>query len=154
MSFQREDGTISEMDFQEMRVEGCIKFEDATGLSPEEFLELAGSMGKESANQMFDQLMGAINQAIDETGNIIQSRGKGITFESFLETCEKISTDFDDEGNFRERTLLLSPEAAAQWNIDSPRWLTDPEKIAALQKVRNCKLKEYHEREARRTMVD
>lgn len=154
MSLRREDGSEQEMDFQVLSVKRSVQPQDATGLSPEDFLELAGGMGKEVADQMFDQLMSVLSDATDATGNVTESRGKGITFEAFLETCDKIYTDFDDENEFRERTLLISPVAAEQWKIDAPQWLTDPEKVAALERVKIKKLKEYHEREARRTMVD
>ena len=51
-SYEREDGKVVETQYKLHRVERSWKFEDAQGLSPEDFLKTAADLGEEMGSQM------------------------------------------------------------------------------------------------------
>lgn len=153
-SFQREDGKTIEIEYEKSSVSRKMEFENAKGLSPEEFLETAGDIGKEMGQLMEKKLFIAVNEATEECGNVVNCEGGGITFEKYLEMVSMVHTDFDDQGNPREKTLMLNPAAHTSMLEALRMWDSDPEKRAAMIAVINRKREEHHEREARRRMVD
>jgi len=153
-SYQREDGKIVEMNYQLRRVEGRWKPEDARGLSPEDFLQAAASLGEIMGQKMMADLLGAVSNATEEVGNVVSCEGKGLTFEKFLEVVTNVHTEFDAQGRPNVKTFVASPEACQQFEKNLKEWTSDPVKRAALEQVTEQHRKAFNEREARRRMVD
>ena len=153
-SYQREDGKIVEMQYQLQRVESRLKFEDARGLSPENFLQAATDIGEEMGKKMMSSLLMEVSKATEEVGNVVRCEGKGLTFEKFLEMATNIHTEFDAQGRPNVKTFVASPEACRQFEKNLKEWTSDPVKRAALEQVTEQHRKAFNEREARRRMVD
>lgn len=151
--YETSDGQIVEMKYKAMKVQRSWKYEEATGMKPEVFLEFAASIGEEVADIMSDDVLNAIFRSTEQTGNVVHSTS-GITFEAFVEMSEMISTDFDEAGEMREKTLVVSPDVATQLRFDILQWKADPEKMAKIKQIEEQHRLKFHERETRRTMVD
>jgi hypothetical protein len=152
-NLQHPGGKIVEMDYRKVSFMRTFSYEEAFGMSPEEFLEMAASMGEEMANARFDRFLAVINESTEESGNIVRS-SSGLSFEALVQTLTMLEADFDQAGMPEEKFLLLSPEMAEQLRQSEKEWMSDPAKLEILTSIQNQKKREYYEREARRTMVD
>ena len=153
-SYQREDGVTKDVDFKQSLVERKVKFEEAKGLQPEEFLAVAEEMGKEMGQKMLTNILEEMRAVTEEVGNVIECHGQGLSFENFLELSQKIQTDFDSDGRPREKFLMMGKDALTSFNENFLEWEKDPEKRAAMEEVMAKQQADYDEREARRRMVD
>lgn len=153
--YEQEDGTIVEGDQQLARVEYSIKYENATGLRPEVFLEHAEELGRKMGERMEGQLFESMSKMIDEVGNSVAVGQDGeLTFEKWLELNTKMLTDFDDEGEPHTKHLVCTPEFQKKLIASLEQWDRDPEKVAQMKAVMAKQKEAYYAREARRRMVD
>jgi hypothetical protein len=152
--FQREDGKVVDLKFQTISAVQDWQCKDARGFDPETFFELANTIGAELGRQMMDGFLNEVREAVAATGNVVDSDGTGLTFEKLLESFTKMQTDFDDAGKPSEKVLVVSPEIHAKLQQDIKHWLLDPKKIAAWKLAEAKHRQSFHEREARRRMVD
>ena len=153
--YEREDGAIVEGDPQIARVAHSVRYENATGLSPEAFFELAEELGRKTGEQMERQLFETMSKITDETGNIVAIGPSGeMTFQHWLELNTKIMTDFGDDGEPHTRHLICTPEFHEKLASALVEWEADPEKAARMQAVMQKHKEAYDAREARRRLVD
>jgi hypothetical protein len=153
--YEQEDGTIVEGDQQLARVEYSIKYENATGLKPEVFLEHAEELGRKMGERMERQLFQTMSMMTDKTGNSVAIGKEGdMTFEQWLELNTKIMTDFDDDGEPHTKHLVCTPEFQKKIIVSLDQWERDPEKVAQMKAVMAKQKEAYDAREARRRMVD
>lgn len=153
-SYEREDGTIIEMDYKLQSVERRWHFEEAQGLAPEAFLQIAADLGEEMGNKMLADILKTVGQVTQEVGNVVNCEGKGMTFEKFLEMTANVHTEFDDFGRPDVKTFVGSPEACREYEKNVKEWTSDPAKQTAIAQVIERHWKAFNEREARRRMVD
>ncbi len=153
--YEQEDGTIVEGDQQLARVEYSIKYENATGLRPEVFLEHAEELGQKMGERMESQLFQTLGAITDQIGNSVAIGQDGdMTFEQWLEINTKVMTDFDDDGEPHTKHLVCTPEFQKRLITSLNEWERDPEKVAAMKVVMAKQKEAYDAREARRRMVD
>src|SRR4051812_10944903 len=69
-SYERCDGKIKEVDYEAHRVVRKMEFADAQGLDPQAFLETARDIGTEMGAMLLNSLFTAVNQAVEEVGNV------------------------------------------------------------------------------------
>lgn len=75
-SYEREDGTIIEIDYKLQSVERRCHFEEAEGLAPEAFLQIAADFGEEMGNKMLADILKTVGQVTQEIGNVVNCEGK------------------------------------------------------------------------------
>ena len=153
-SYEREDGKIVQTDYKLRSVQRQWQFEDAQGLAPEDFLQIAAEIGEEMGNKMLADILETVGQVTKEVGNVVDCEGKGMTFEKFLEMTANVHTEFDDLGRPDVKTFVGSPKACEEYSENIKKWTSDPAKRAAIEEVIEQHRKVFSEREARRRMVD
>jgi hypothetical protein len=84
----------------------------------------------------------------------VNGKGQPFTFELFLETLEKISIDFDDQGNPYLPTVVVSPELGAKLKSKLPEWEANPDYDKRFKELIERKRKEWNDRESHRKLVD
>ena len=134
-SFEQEGGKTVNLKYEALRVIRSLKFEDACGLDPEAFIEIAEGIGTEMGRAMLRSVLEDVRIAATEVGNTLTCEGNGISFDQFLELTAKLRTEFDEEGNPRGKTLVLSPEAFNQMSEAMKEWEADSAKRAAMEAV-------------------
>jgi hypothetical protein len=153
--YEQEDGTIVEGDQQLARVEYSIKYENATGLKPEVFLEHAEELGRKMGERMERQMYATMSAITDQTGNTVSIGNAGeMTFEHWLELNTKMMTDFNDDEEPHTRHLICTPEFHEKIIVAFEEWESDPDKVAQMKAVMAKQKEAYDAREARRRMVD
>lgn len=153
-SFEREDGKTIELEYEALRVQRELKFDDAKGLDPEAFLDTAHEIGSEMGHLTMQGILQTVHSAIEEVGNVVNCEGGGITFDKYMELTSKIQTEFDEEGRPRGKVLVTNPGYSKQLSQAIDQWEADPVKRAMMEAVMQKKREEYDEREANRRMVD
>ena len=153
-SYQRESGEIIQIEYKKQSVERKSQLEDAQGFAPEEFLQFAADIGEEMGNKMLSDLLTTVGKAATEVGNVVDLKGKGMTFEKFLDMIANVHTEFDDLGRPDLKTFVGSREACQEYTKNVREWTSDPIKCAAIEQVIEQHRKAFFEREASRRMVD
>lgn len=153
-SYERADGKVVNVDYKLQSVEQHYQLEDAQGCAPETFLEIAAGIGVKMGNKMLADLLKTVGEAAKEVGNVVDFKGQGMTFETFLEMTANVHTEFDELGRPDVKTFVGSPEACEDYRKKVKEWTSDPSKQAAIQKVIEKHRKAFIEREASRRMVD
>lgn len=153
-SYEREDGSIIDVEYQKASVEYSLKFEDARGLAPEEFLERARDIGRRIGEQMERQLFQTMSRVTDEVGNTVACDAGDLKFEQWLELNTKMLTDFDENGEPTKKTWVCSPEFQDRLIKALQSWERDPEKVAKFKAVMAKQKEAYDAREARRRLVE
>lgn len=89
--------------------EVLLKVEDVYDFNLEkicvDIFQFCQDMLKQFTEGMFDTL----TQVTDFTGNVVDGKGKGLSYEMLLEILEKLHIDFDDEGNPKMPTMVINP---------------------------------------------
>lgn len=153
--YEQEDGTIVEGDQQRVQVEYSIKYQNATGLKPEDFLKHAEELGRKMGERMERQMYATMSKISDQTGNSVAIGSEGdMTFEQWLELNTKTMIDFDDDGEPKTRQLVCTPEFHQKFIEALNQWERDPEKVTQMKNVMAKQKEAYDAREARRRMVD
>ena len=148
----RPDGEKADTDFREFSAESEIPSQKILYSSLEEildcFLPVAEALASDQATMFFE----VMEQATKKTGNVVDGRGKPLSFETILEVLEKIQIDFDADGNPSMPTMAISP--AMKPRIQE--LMDDPKRAEFEKKQRELidkKRLEWRDREANRTLV-
>lgn len=95
-----------------MSAEIAVIMDDVLGFNLEklcmEIYEYSQSILKDMTTTMFSTLF----QVTDFTGNVVDGKGKGVSFEMLIEMLEKIHIDFDQEGNPLLPSIVIHPDMA------------------------------------------
>lgn len=86
-----------------------IRREDLKSFGVKEFVDAAKKIGGEFLKQKSQHFFGVINQATEESGNVVDGRGRPFSHELILEVLEKMQIDFDEDGNPEMPTMVVSP---------------------------------------------
>lgn len=89
-----------------------------------------------------------------ESGVAIDFQGKPFTFDSYLELLKIHPLEFNDDGKAQIPSLLCSPEDADKLNKIISDALNSPTERAKLDRLLECKRKEWNDRESNRKLVD
>lgn len=103
---------------------------------------------------MLADILTTVGKAATGVGNVVDFKGKGMTFENFLDMTANVHTEFDDSGRPDLKTFVGSPEACQDYTAEVREWTADPIKCAAIEQVIEQHRKAFFEREASRRMVD
>lgn len=147
-------GSTKKVDFQKVGAQLQLKPEDARGMSLDDFLKMPNDAGRDMAQQMARHLFTELQKVTEETGNVVDAKGKPFDFEIFLSVLEKIAIEFDEQGRARLPTAVLGPTAYAQLQEKLPEWENDLSLQKRLGEILSAKREQFREREAHRRLVD
>ena len=109
----REDGSVAEMNPQEMKVEQVINSSELEGMNHEMILEKNNTMAEEMAEEQKKLFYRVIRETAEEVGNVVSGDGEPVSIDLLFQMLENVSQDFDEAGNPDELTLVASPEIYA-----------------------------------------
>ncbi len=143
----REDGSVSEMNPQEMTTKIEIKVEELEGMDHEMVMKKINSMGKEMAEKQAKLAYDVMIKTAEKVGNKTSYDGIPFSIDILLEALEKMHIEFDAEGQPSGLTLVANPntpiDKVVSQAADDPRY----------QELMERKRKEWHVRESRRKLV-
>ena len=109
----REDGSVAEMNPQEIRIEQVINSAELEGMSHEMILEKIDTMAEEMAEKQKQLSYEVIRKTAEEVGNVVSGDGEPVSIDLLFQMLEKVSQDFDEAGNPDELTFVANPEVYA-----------------------------------------
>jgi hypothetical protein len=151
--FQREDRQVKQMKMQKHSFEASFHAENGKGMTLATFHEKAKEIGDAIGKKMFQTVLGVVDEAVKETGNEVKIKRGAFAKEDFLKMLEMIQHNFDEYGKPTAQ-LVCGPEFAEELKQRDVEWRGDKEFVAKVNEITNRKREEFHEREARRRLVD
>lgn len=153
-SFQTEQGKIEQIDFQKAGagIEYRPKF--AEGMTPDEFVKLHRDPAREMGGKIVGGLYEKLDKITQETGNVVNTGGKPLTHDLFLDLIEKMHIEFDEKGEPRMPSLNAGSEMFAHLQREMPKWHSDPVFQTRWKAIMDRKREDFREREACRRLVD
>ena len=149
----REDGSIAEMNPKEMRVDQEIKLAEIEEMSHEMVLDKINTMAEEMAEKQKRLSYEVIRKTAEEVGNVVSADGKPLSMDVLFEMLEKVSQDFDEEGNPDELTPIATPEVYAAIVKTIEQAKTNPENDKRYNAIMERKREEWRVRENNRELV-
>lgn len=154
LSSKIENGESYQSSYKKISSKYSIKREDVIAKGPMAIIEniqnIAEEIKKQKAKLLFDKL----NEVTDKTGNVVNGKGQPFTFELFIEILEKISIDFDDQGNPYMPMVVVSPEMGAKLKDKLPEWEANLVYKKRFDNLIERKRKEWNDRESHRKLVE
>lgn len=150
--FQREDRKIKPLDVKEHIVRTAFEAMDGKGMTREAFDAKASELGEGLGRQMLELLLGAVREAVDETGNSLLLNDGKFTQENIIQMLEMTQHGFDEHGQ-PTNVLLVSSELGEELRRREAEWAKDESFKAKVEEVKKRKKEEFDEREARRRLV-
>ena len=139
--------------FEQISAQSPVKRKDIIEKGLKVYFKSIPLMADEIIKQKTKLLFAKIGQSTQETGNIVDLKGKPLTPERFLELLEKIWIDFDDKGKPHIPTLVVSPETGIQLKQKFAEWAKDPVHERKFEELMERKREEWNDRESNRKLV-
>ncbi len=140
--------------FEQISAQAPVKRKDIIEKGLKVYFKNIRLMADQLIEQKTKLLLTKIDQSTQETGNIVDLKGKPLTPERFLEFLEKIWIDFDDKCRPRIPTLVVSPEIGVQLKQKFAEWEKNPVHRQNFEKLMKRKREEWNDRESNRKLVD
>ena len=154
-SIKTENGEIEESGYKGISAPYSVEREDIINKGHISFVEnIRDEMIENVRGQQIRQFFDTVEKAVEKSGNVINGKGKPITFECFLEMFEKMQIDFDEEGNPHRLTFAMHPSTFAKIQDKLQEWENNAEYKKKYEEILEKKRKEYYDRESRRKLVD
>ncbi len=118
------------------------------------YLERLAPAARDMQRQQVQAIFKKLEQVTKETGNVVDNKGQPPSAEMFLSALEKIWIEFDDSGQPRLPSMIVSPQLAENLRNLMPQWDKDPEYKKRHDEIINKKRKEWNDRESNRKLVD
>lgn len=149
----REDGSVDESPLHRSGTELTLDHEEIPFLTIEARQQKLDVIAAEMARQMSEHMFGTINRVIDERGQSFDNMGQPLSAESIFQMMEKIETDFDEQGNPAQMSVVIPPALASVSKQIISQFETDPvlqkRYLAIIEKKRMA----WRDREATRKLV-
>ena len=149
----RPDGRSDETELKQASAETSIRFDEVPHLSIQDRLAKLDDAAREMARQISEHAFGQINEAVERVGNVVNSGGKPLSPDVFLDVIEKIHLDFDADGNPSQLTMVIPPSMAERAKETMQRLHQDPEYDRRYREIIEKKRMEWRDREAARKLV-
>jgi hypothetical protein len=151
--YQRRDRKIVPLEMKRSEVSTSIDTSQGLGMTIETFREKARELGQGFGKQMWEMVIGAVEQAVAETGYQVKVRKGNLTQQDVLKMFDLVEHNFDEAGNPTQQ-LVLGPELAAEFKKRFEEWSQDTAFMEKLEDIKQRKRLEFNEREARRRLVE
>lgn len=149
---RREDGSEDETNMQTHSADCEISQITVLYGTHDQIFEAFTPIGLSMASQKEKMLFEAIREATDKTGNIIDAKGKPLSFDLLMELLEKMPIDFDKDGQAIMPTLAVGPDMEDKIKKIAKKCETK-ENIERHTRLMQKKKDEWRAREADRILV-
>ena len=151
--YQRVDGEIRPLDLKLHRVEGTFDFSDGKGLlSLDALLARADGIGEKLGTEESRELLNAMSEATQETGNVVVVEDGKLTQEVYLKLISIPEENFDENGQSTSQLFLGAEmlETFKRFELENVHDKAFQEQIAAIKEQKRAA---FDQREARRRLV-
>ena len=149
----REDGSVAEMNPQEMKVEQVINSSELEEMNHEMILEKINTMAEEMAEKQKILSLEVIRKTAEEVGNVVSGDAEPISIDLLFQMLEKVSQDFDEAGNPDELTFVANPEVYASIVKVISQAASDPAIDRRYNEIIERKREAWRVRESNRKLV-
>jgi putative lipoic acid-binding regulatory protein len=103
------EGTIRNKDYQQMKVEFEILYSELPNLEIVDAIRIVQEKGKEMGEQLGKYTFSTVEQVTNETGNVVDAKGKPFSLGMMFELLEKMEIPFDMNDNPHMPTVVIHP---------------------------------------------
>lgn len=153
-AFNRTDGPVDKTPYFEGQSKFSIDIDEVQSLTPDKIRQKLDLVAEEIARQMSKNMFNEIDRVTKEVGNEVDAHGQPLNQELFLQMLEKISMDFDDNGNWIPPSIIMHPNLWEAKKDEFKSWETDEEFLTKQKAIIKKKKVEWHDRENNRKLVD
>lgn len=118
------------------------------------FSDLIPDIAERFIKQRWDLLRDGIELATARAGTNINAKGRGFSFDLFMEALGSMDWHFDSQGNFVPPQLVVGPKLYKQSQSQFEEWERNPEYKKRFEELRDRKRREWDDRESNRKLVD
>lgn len=150
----REDGSTADIGMENLSASSTVKSPDPSKpLSANQVRELAESLGKGMAEEQIRMMIGGIDQAAEEVGNVTTPGARMV--EQIIESTELVELDFDSTGRpVRQVAMFGSEEMVARFHEAMKEIENDPELRRRYEAARSRQWEKWCDRENSRKLVE
>jgi len=153
-TMKRADGSSDSSEYNTLETVFSIDINDVPTLTLDKVMQKLDDAAREMAKQMSQGIYKSINELTQKYDQVIDSKGKGLTKETFLETFERVTISFDKQGNPIFPSLIMHPNTWERVREDAASWDDDPDFKTRHAAILESKRIEWSDRESRRKLVD
>lgn len=150
-TYSRVDGSVHAMQGKWHGSKVSLSVEDIATYDYSKAKRLLICAYRDVHNQMTKSVFEVVDEAVHETGNVIDAKGGCFTQEMFLEMLSKIQTNPDDPGGL---CIVAHPDMAEKLAKVAQDWSQDEEFKAKWQTLNEQKRREWLDQEGHRKLVD
>ena len=154
MSTSDIDGNIELLPYRKFLSEKSIKDEDIINKGLEIYYENGIKMANELKSKIEAHMFQEIEDNTKKGGTWINAMGRPFSTDLLLEALERIQLNFDDDGNPKFPTMVVSPEMFEKIKDKLPAVGEDQNFDKRLEELILMKKQEWHDRESNRKLVD
>jgi len=154
MSTSDVNGNIELSNYTEYYSEKSISDEDIINRGLEVFYEKTLEMADEVRRKLKHNMFQKLEEITKKAGTSINAKGKPFSADLLLEMFDKIQLDFDEEGNPKFPTIVISPEMFESIKDKLPSHGEEPEFDKRFEELILKKRRECYDRESDRKLVD
>jgi hypothetical protein len=111
-------------------------------------------IAEEALRRRKELLFRRTGEACEEAGTAIDAQGRPFGPDLFLEMLERVEIDFDEDGQPRLPTVVVSPEMGAYIRSHMAKWEADEQFQARRAQIIEEKRNRWIDRESHRQLVD
>ena len=149
----RPDSSRDETKLQAASVETIFNCDEIPHISVQDRMARLDDAARKMASQISTHAFATINETVDKVGNVIDGRGKPLSPAIFFEVIEKMQIDFDNDGNFKDLTVVVPPQMIQRFNEVMEKIQQDPELQGHYKSIIDNKRMEWRDRETARKLV-
>jgi hypothetical protein len=144
----------SESHYQKYSSELSVNTDEIIKKGPQAFFEKIQGIADEIKEEKAKFLFRTVKEVTEETGNIVDAKGKPIEFETFYEMLDKIWIDFDENSNPIFPSLIMHPEMFPSFQKKIVEWESKTEYKKKMEELIENKRNLWNDRESNRKLVD
>lgn len=143
-----------ELKYKEVKTDFRVAYADIPNMGPEDVLKILQEKAKDFGSQQAKHQYKVIAQTTEETGNVVNGKGKPFTLDTFFEVMEKIQIDFDEFGKPHMPTMVVGTSGAEQAKKVMQEAENNPDAKKRMDELMRKKKEEHDAEQARRKLVD
>lgn len=149
----REDGSIEESEFEQIRAKIEIDLKEVEGMTPDIILRKYAAAIEEIAKQQCRTFYKRIDEAASKVGNVFDAGGKPFCIDHFFETFERLDIDFDEEGKPKMPMIIVGEDIFKSVAGVISKSEANPEHKKRFAEIMERKREEWRVRESNRKLV-
>jgi hypothetical protein len=152
---QRADHSVGEIGFDQVEFEFALTRDEMRSSDPAALLQKLEQLATEFAERQSHMLFARVNEAVEQTGNVLALKGGELTPDHLLEMVRRMDLTFDEStGQLSDGFSFVIPAGNHALRQKLAEWDKDPDVRARWEAMLAQKREEWRDREARRTLVD